>query len=284
MPGRARTALLAAVGSVALLVLVRLAAFHIARLEDADETVLRGFGGLAQHPHVSRLASLIAGLCDPQPYLGLALAPLGIALARRRWWLAVGVGGLLLGANLTTELLKPLLATPRVGRPLPGGLPIAPASWPSGHATASMALALALVLAVPGRWRGWAAVAGAAFSVAVCYSFLTLEWHYPSDVIGGYLVAVSWGLLAVAAVLTIERRHGRRSGASATARMPLWELLMPALSAVGLAAAAALALAVARPHAVVGYLSTHRQFTLGAAAIALLGLVLATSFTALTRR
>lgn len=283
MPRRARIALLAAGGSVALLVLVRLAAFHVGALEHADQSVLRGFGGIGQRPHVNSLANLIAGLCDPKPYLGLALVPLGVALARRRWWLAVGVGALLLGANVTTELLKPLLAAPRPTLRFPGHLPVSAASWPSGHATASMALVLALVLAVPGRWRGWAAAGGALFSIAVCYSFLSLQWHYPSDVIGGYLVAVTWGLLAVAGVVAVERRHGRGSPARAVP-VSASHVLMPALSALGLAAAAALAVAAARPHAVLDYVASHERFTVGAAAIGLLGLALATSFTLLTRR
>ena len=63
------------------------------------------------------------------------------------------------------------------------------ASWPSGHATAAMSFALCAVLAAPARLRPLVAAVGAAFAVAVCYSFLALAWHYPSDVLGGFLVA-----------------------------------------------------------------------------------------------
>ena len=38
---------------------------------------------------------------------------------------------------------------------------------------------------------------GAPFAVAVCYSFLTLGWHYPSDAFGG-LGRRDWALLAIA--------------------------------------------------------------------------------------
>ena len=75
-----------------------------------------------------------------------------------------------------------------------------------------MSLALALVLAVPARRRPLAAALGAVFAVAVSYSFLTLGWHYPSDVLGGFLVAVIWAQLALAGVFvgTRARRAGRR--------------------------------------------------------------------------
>jgi hypothetical protein len=39
--------------------------------------------------------------------------PLLIAVTRRRLWLALKIGVILLGANLTTFVLKPLLAQPR---------------------------------------------------------------------------------------------------------------------------------------------------------------------------
>ena len=52
-----------------------------------------------------------------------------------------------------------------------------------------MALALCAVLAVPARWRPAAATAGGLFALGVAYAILALGWHFPSDVIGGYLVA-----------------------------------------------------------------------------------------------
>ena len=76
---------------------------------------------------------------------------------------------------------------------------IGAASWPSGHATAALALVLCAVLVAPARLRLLVAVVGAVFA-APWASLLILAWHMPSDVIGGYLVAALWIALAVAAL------------------------------------------------------------------------------------
>jgi hypothetical protein len=149
-----------------------------------------------------------------------------------------------------------------------------PASWPSGHATAAMSLALCFVLAAPGRLRPAAAALGAVFAVAVSYSFLTLGWHYPSDVFGGFLVAGIWTLLGVAALSAVYRKRLPR--ATATDPVPLREALRPpGLALLGGLALAGL-VAIAHPHAVVSYVEAHRAFTVGAAAIGALGLTIAT--------
>ncbi len=105
------------------------------------------------------------------------------------------------------------------------------------------------------------------------YSFLTLGWHYPSDVLGGFLVAGVWTLLGMAALSATERA-GKRS--ATTVRLPLRQALRPiAFTMVGALILAGL-VAITRPHAVVVYAEAHRAFMLGAAAIAVLGLMIAT--------
>jgi hypothetical protein len=141
-----------------------------------------------------------------------------------------------------------------------------------------MSLALCMVIAVPPRWRPRVAAAMAAFSVAVCYSFLELEWHYPSDVLGGFLVAATWTLLAAAALDLVDARWPRRWGRPTTGRaaLSLGEAFAPVVVLVAGAGALAILLALARPHAVVSYARDHEAFVIGAAAIGALGLVLAT--------
>ena len=66
------------------------------------------------------------------------------------------------------------------------GCPIdATNSWPSGHSTAAMTLALCAILVAPPVLRTAAAILGGAFAVGVGYALLVLGWHYPSDVLGG---------------------------------------------------------------------------------------------------
>ncbi len=298
MPQRARIALIGAASLVVLLLVTWYAAFHVGFVESLDRSILRGFGGIGEHPRVSSIAGRIARLCDPNPYVYFCAIPVIVALARRRVWVAVAIGAILLGANVTTQLLKPLLAEPRSSAGLPSFTSgPASASWPSGHATAAMSLALCAVLAASARYRPVVAALGAAFAVAVSYSFLSLEWHYPTDVLGGFLVAGIWTLVAAAAVYTVEAKRvpraraapagavggtpgaaGGAAGATSTVapRQPLREALGPPSAALIGALALALLVVIARPHAVVSYAHLHKAFVIGAIAIGALGLALAT--------
>jgi membrane-associated phospholipid phosphatase len=267
--------------SVALLALTWLAAFHTGLGVHADRAIFNGFAGL-QRPRVNRLASLIANTCDPKPFVGLAALIVVVALARRRPRLALATAAILLGATATTELLKPLLAEPRLLSGQPG--PVAVASWPSGHATAAMALALSAVLVAPARLRPAVAALGAGFAVAVSYSFLTLGWHYPSDVLGGFLIAATWTLLVVAPLLSLEARRGREPSTIGGQRLSLRAALAPATAALAGIAALAGLVALARPHEVIVYTRAHEAFIVGASAIGALALVLATAVMLNVRR
>jgi membrane-associated phospholipid phosphatase len=276
MPRRARIALIGAVGSAGVLVLIWLLAFHTHAGAQADQAVFVGFADL-QRPHVHWLAELIAGVCDPAPFLVLSAIVVAIAFARGRARLALPVAAILLGANFTTELLKPSLALTHPHWMVPAGIPVNPDSWPSGHATAAMSLTLALVLAAPARRRPLVAALGAVFVVAVCYSFLTLSWHYPSDVLGGYLVAVMWTQLALAGMFGLDARRAGRLLDGGGPALSLRAVLTPPAVAVLAAAVLAALVAVARPHAVVAFLHQHKAFVLGAATIGALALALATA-------
>jgi hypothetical protein len=184
------------------------------------------------------------------------------ALARRRGWRALAVGVVLIGTGLTTQALKHLLAEPRYA-PWLGFDQIGDASWPSGHATAAMALALCAVLAVAPQLRTITALVGGAGAVCVSYATLVLAWHYPSDVLAGLLVAGLWVSLAQAVLARLEG-DGR-----AQLRAP-----PPALLAIGGAGAVGAA-------AIVGVASTGaalysgERVTFVGGALVLAGVVLA---------
>jgi len=270
MRKRARMALTGACTGVVLLFVIWYAAHYIGFVRHADASILNGFVGLGG-PRLDRLTNAIAGICDPKPFVVLAAVPVLVAFLRGRPRVAVTLVVILLCASETTELLKPLLAGPR---DLVPGTPLSDASWPSGHATAAMSLCLCGVIAAPGRWRPAVAAAMAAFAVAVSYSFLELGWHYPSDVLGGFLVATVWTLLGIAALARYEQRRPS-AVAGAPVRFSLVEALRPpAALAAGTLLLAAL-IVIARPHEVIAYAQQHTWFVIGATVIAALGLSLA---------
>lgn len=161
-----------------------------------------------------------------------------MALVRRRPRLAVGAFVLVLGANVTTEVLKRwVLPRPDL---LPADLREGRPSFPSGHSTVAMSLALALVLVVPRSVRSLAAVAGLVYAVGVGVAVIVAGWHRPSDAYGAYLVSFAWACL-VAAVLVEERGLGSRPG---QVRRPVGGRLILVVGLGILAAAFAILLAV----------------------------------------
>ena len=278
----ARTALVGAAIGVALLVVVWFFAFHVGVVRHADQSILQGFYGLGQRGRVHSVASWIAHLCNPTPYVYLVWIPVAVALLRRRPALAIAVAAILLGANVTTEVLKSLLAAPRPLLIQVSFAPVGPRSWPSGHATAAMSLALCCVLVAPGRLRPAAAALGAAFTVAVVYSFLALGWHYPTDVLGGFLVATTWTLAAVSGLLAMQERRAGPDGR--TVRPSVTSALGPPAAAVLAAIFLAVGAALARPHDVVSYARAHEAFIVGAVAIGAVALALATGLMLAVRR
>ncbi len=201
---RVRAPLLGASTCLGGFILLLLAAYEVPYALTLDATALHGLAAL-QGPVATPIAVAASHLADPLPVVGIlaALLVLGRVWGRERQAVAAAV--LVVMAILTAEGLKLLLAHPRVGGVVGLDQPGA-AAFPSGHATASVALALAAVLVAPRRIRPFVAVAAAAYAIAVCMSILVLVWHFPSDVFGGMLVASFYFSLAVAA-LRAERQE-----------------------------------------------------------------------------
>jgi membrane-associated phospholipid phosphatase len=158
---------------------------------------------LLSRPHVDLLANELLRLLDLPGLVLWTVALVAVAFARGRPRVALAVALVMALAPLSSEALKPLLAHPHV--PI-GTLHINDASWPSGHSTAALALALCAVLVAPARLRLLVTALGAVFALAVGCSLLILAWHMPSDVLGGYLLAALWMALAVAGLRAAERR------------------------------------------------------------------------------
>ena len=276
-------ALIGAGACLILLLITWYVAHYVGVVKRADVSILNGFAQL-HRPRLDSVTNFVAQLCDPRPYVVLAAVPVLVALTRGRPRVAITVGAIMLAANETTQLLKPLLAAPR---DTVAWNPITNASWPSGHATAAMSLALCAVIAVPARRRPVVAAVMSGFAIAVCYSFLELGWHYPSDVLGGFLVATTWTLLGAAGLSLYEARHpraARNQGASDRPAFSISEALTPAAALLLTGAILVGLILLARPHAVLDYARAHETFVIGAAAIAAVGLTLASGLMLMLRR
>ncbi|MFZ1154984.1 MAG: phosphatase PAP2 family protein [Solirubrobacteraceae bacterium] len=176
-----------------------------------DAVALYDFTRL-NRPLVEVPANVLLDLLYPPFYAAWGLVLVVIALRRRLPWIALAVAIVLPLAPLSAELLKPLLAHPHDQL---GPKHITNASWPSGHATAALALAWCALLVAPPSRRRLVVTLGAAFAVAVGIALLVLAWHMPSDVVGGYLLATLWAALALAVLRVSEHDEGARKTARA---------------------------------------------------------------------
>ena len=245
---------------LALAAIVYVGAVHVPELRAADANALYGFMGLTQLPGAGHTIELIS-LFDPAPFAALLLGIVatGVLVGRARAGL-LGAGAML-GAEVSAQLLKPLLA---MQRDVPF---LAPAAWPSGHTTAVMGFALALAIVAPPRARPYAVAAGALLTVFTVNALLMVGSHYPSDVLGGLLLASAWGSAAVLAL-------GERDRDRVSVRGPL-------LATGALFALFALAV-LPRTGAAVDYAVANTTFVLSALTIAAAALVLSGSVPAPT--
>jgi hypothetical protein len=136
------------------------------------------------------------------------LACVTLALARRRFDLALGAVVLIGGANLTTRILKHDLFT----RP---DLRMGPNSLPSGHTTVALSIALAAVIVAPSAWRSTVAVGVSATATLVGVATVLGRWHRPSDVIAATFVCVVWAAFGLLAAALVRHPFGLARSASA---------------------------------------------------------------------
>lgn len=210
MPRRARRPLAGLAAAAAAVVAVLGTAF-------AGERSAGHLDRFAMHAlgPVRRTADVSQGFADLGNPVPIALALLGLIIAAWRMHLLRGlvvvVVGPLLAMVTTSLVLKPI-----IDRTHGGGL-----AFPSGHTTAvtSVVLAGALVfLGRPGVTRRLRWVSGIALGVlvaAVAATLAGLGYHYATDTVGGFALAlavVSAVALAVDAVG--ERAARRRAGRS----------------------------------------------------------------------
>jgi membrane-associated phospholipid phosphatase len=285
MDRRTRSLLLLAGACAALFVLVLAAAYLWHPGRSLDLAGLTGFVS-ADDGWRETLAAWLVRLGDPPAVALMALGLAGLAAARGRPRVALAVLLLIALTSVSGQLLKELLAHPR---PQAAGLDftLGPEAFPSGHATAAMSLALAAVLAAPRRARPAAALLGALLALAVGASVVAGGWHFPSDVVGGYLLATGWALVLAAALSEADRRFPATDRWATTAvggafdRTAAGGLAAAALGAAACTALVVLAALAADPAGATGFARDHTTSLAVGVAVASAALALPAALAAL---
>jgi membrane-associated phospholipid phosphatase len=198
-----------------------------------------------------------------------AVILVGLALAQRRPRLAIIAVVTIVGANLTTQLLKTVLLD---RSDLLDGLfyPL-PNSFPSGHVTAAASIAVGLVLVLPPLLRAPSVVLSAIVVAIVAISTLAAGWHRMADAMGGVFVATGW---AAATAAFLGWRRGVEIVGKRTATFGRLSSLLPiSLGAIALALGVAAYLVIAAdPLDVLPYLADRG----GSAALFWVGVLITT--------
>jgi membrane-associated phospholipid phosphatase len=189
-----RRPLLFAAASAALAGAVYLVIAHVALAQRIDVRVLEDTMSHQTYDRAT-LATDVISFFDPASFALLLAFLVGGAFLAGRTRAGIAVGIAVVGAEVTAQVLKPLLA---VQRPSPADHLLPAASWPSGHTTAAVSLLFGLLILLPSRLRPPVAVLGGGFAALVMGSLVLLGSHYPSDVLGGVLVSAAWCAVALA--------------------------------------------------------------------------------------
>jgi membrane-associated phospholipid phosphatase len=157
---------------------------------------------------------ILGAFSNPILVYAVIVALVVFALWRRRWELA-GLAVLAPGVCvLFTELLKQLFDRQHSGY----------LAYPSGHMASSAAAVTVGALVLTGGWVGrrWKLAWGAWALVMVCTAagLVAMNYHYPSDTIGGFCLAM--GIVAPGAVIadTLGARRDERASRRRYATAP----------------------------------------------------------------
>ncbi|MER7004200.1 phosphatase PAP2 family protein [Dactylosporangium sp. NPDC000555] len=210
--------LVAGLAALALAALSALVAARASALLSADATVsaaARRFTAGHGWWHSAMMA--VTHSADPIAMYCMLVAVLAASLLARRWWPALFVAAVAaLGTGARLALLH-LIARHRPEHRLTDAYGF---SFPSGHTTSSaLAAGVVIVLglaALRPRWARRALVAVAlAWAVLVGVSRVALVAHWPTDVLGGWLLATT---VITALALALHRKVDPHASADSAHR------------------------------------------------------------------
>ena len=135
-----------------------------------------------------------------------------LALALWRWWgweAAMAMAVATLASALTSDILKNFFARVRPDL-IPQLDPISSPAFPSGHATNAAVVYLLFIMLVPQAHHPAWQLAAAAMILLTGLSRILLNVHWPTDVIGGWMLGTSFALMAAAVIsFRKERRQSK---------------------------------------------------------------------------
>lgn len=171
--------------------------------QEFDRAVLSWAGRAgADHIWLRDCARIVTRMGDGASRIAIALLAALFLLYRKRRLSALALAFLVGGGILLSEGLKAV-----IDRPRPDVVPwldaIHNASYPSGHAMGATILALSLSLTIGGRLL-WALALP--YVLLVSASRMVLGVHWPSDIIGGWLIGTAWVCFIMAMIEYIGQR------------------------------------------------------------------------------
>jgi membrane-associated phospholipid phosphatase len=163
----------------------------LARLKELDRRLLRTMRTRCHGPRVEKVGKALGSAGEwGAVWVAIGVAAAAVDGSRRESWLrAAAVAPTAVGVNYLVKLAV-RRRRPRLRRLPP--LTAAPSelSFPSAHATSSLAAASAMGRVAPGLRPPLYGLAG-----AICLTRPYLGMHYPSDVLGGAAIGVAIGRL-----------------------------------------------------------------------------------------
>jgi membrane-associated phospholipid phosphatase len=183
-----------------------------------DETVLRAINGFSS-PVLDAVFIFVTNM-GGFVFASLATASLaGFFAYKSKRYAALFLTAVVGGAALISFTLK--LMFERARPDLWQQLVIEQSfSFPSGHATASAALALGLsVILWDTKWRAPALWLAGIYIIAVGFSRLYLGVHYPTDILAGWLMSLAW-IMVVTKLFQLQL-YRKRGGDRASGRKGL---------------------------------------------------------------
>jgi membrane-associated phospholipid phosphatase len=149
----------------------------------------------------------------------IAVGAVAVLLAKRKPWQALFFV-LAVGGAVASDLpLKDIFRRPAVGDDQ-GGY-----SFPSGTAMGAVVIVAAIVLTSSPQWRRRMLAAGVPFVIAYSAALVYAWWHYPSDVVAGWCLALAWvtglWLALPRRKVALDSRRSQRARVTQTHRTPI---------------------------------------------------------------